>query len=531
MHNLYNSTMKKLSILLLCWTIVQQAFTKTSRTLAPSVGISVVTDIPNSGDRVDAGDQVKFTITLNNSGNATAYNLRVTDRLPSISSHYVTFEAVDIASSTCDNLGGFTVNASSAPNVVFTFTELAANTSCSITFTGIVSTAISPNETYANQATLNSYTDLPDASAPGVNTYTGGTASSNIITKVPNIVQSYTSTSEAHTDPGNTRTGANNATEVPLAIGEIIHYKFDLTLIEGVHNNLVFEDLLPTGMEALYNSNFKVTIPAGVTVGNAGLISGATTSIYNNAGTLQVSGFNLSPSPNNLSMFFGAVTTNNNTDNSVAEVIVLEFDAIVLNTVAGSNDSGDQRDNTANLSEGSGTFSVSTNTINARVQEPAVSISKTFNTTLSNPVDASTFKSGDQVVYDIVLTASNAANRTTAFDINVLDNLPTELDLNSVSFVGTPAYATTTDNSDYTAPDESVNLSISELRPGDAITIRVSATVTSNACTSNINSTASMTYTSLPGLRGTSDATLVVLTKASATEVEELTTIRAAMMP
>ncbi|WP_164490028.1 MopE-related protein [Runella sp. SP2] len=42
--------MKKLSILLLCWTIVQQAFTKTSRTLAPSVGISVVTDIPNSGD-------------------------------------------------------------------------------------------------------------------------------------------------------------------------------------------------------------------------------------------------------------------------------------------------------------------------------------------------------------------------------------------------------------------------------------------------------------------------------------------------
>jgi len=471
----------------------------------PSVSISATTNV---GTDVDAGDQVKFTINLNNTGSATAYNLQVTDVLPFAGiTNYVSFEAVDLATSTCDNLGGFTVNAGTPPNVVFNFDALAANTSCSITFTGIVSASVTPNETYTNQVSLTSYTSQPNATAPDVRTYTGGSASSVITTKEPLIVKSYVSTSEAHTDPGDTRNGASNASEVPLAIGELIRYNIALTLIEGLHVNLVIEDLLPAGIEALYNSNFQVSIPAGVSTTNSGLASGAATPIYNDAGMLLVNSFNLSPNPSNLSFFLGAVTTNTNTDNGVSEVIVIAFDAIVLNTAAGSNDIGDQRDNLAAFSEGAGASSGISNTVHARIQEPVVTIAKTLNTTLSNPAGVSTFKTGDEVVYDIVLTAGNASNQTNAFDLSVLDNLNADLDLVSVAFVGTPAYATTADNSDYTAPGQSVNVSISELRPGDAITIRVTATIVSNTCTGTINNTASMTYTSLPGLKGTNDAT------------------------
>ncbi len=416
----------------------------------PSVSISTSTDV---GTDVDAGDQVKFTINLNNTGTATAYNLRVTDVLPFAGiSPFVNFEAVDLAASTCDNLDGFTVNAGTPPNVVFNFDALAANTSCSITFTGIVTVSVSPNETYTNQVSLTSYTSQPNAAAADLRTYTGGSASSVITTKEPVIAKSYVSTSEAHTDPGDTRTGANNIDEVPLAIGEIIRYSIAITLIEGLHNNLLIEDLLPGGIEALYNSNFQVTIPAGVTSGIAGLTSGATTSIYNDAGVVQVNTFNLAPTPGALSFYFGPVSINNNTNNNADEVIVVSFDAIVLNTTTGSNDIGEPRDNAATFSEGSGTSFGQSNIVNARIQEPLVSIAKTLNTTLSNPSGVSTFKTGDEVVYDIVLTAGNDPNQTTAFDLSVLDNLNADLDLVSVAFVGTPAYATTADNSDYTAP-------------------------------------------------------------------------------
>ncbi len=472
----------------------------------PNITLSTTTDV---GMDVDAGDQVQFTINLNNTGSAMAYNLQVLDVLPFVGVfQYVSFEAVDLATSTCDNLGGFTVNATNPPNLVFSFDELAANTSCSITFTGIVDGAVTPNETYINQVSVTSYTSQPNTADPDVRIYTGGNASSTITTKEPVLVKSYVSTSEAHTDPADTRSGANDANEVPLAIGEIIRYNIALTLIEGLHINLIIEDLLPTGLEALYNNKFQVTIPAGVNTTNSGLISGATTSIYNDEGMLLVTSFNLSPNPRNLSFFLGTVTTNTNRDNNVSEVIVIAFDAIVLNSAAANNSIGRNMDNRATFSEGSGNSSAFSNTVHARIQEPVVNISKTLNTALSNPTGTDSFKNGDQVVYDIILTAGNASNQTTAFDLKVLDNLSADLNLASpVVVIGAPAYAMISDNSDYIAPGQSVDVNISELRPGDAITIRVTTTVNSNACSGSLSNPASLTYTSLPGLQGTNDAT------------------------
>jgi uncharacterized repeat protein (TIGR01451 family)/fimbrial isopeptide formation D2 family protein len=465
------------------WNLVADA-----DVVEPDVTVSSST---SNGTDVDAGDTVQFVLSVENTGTAPAYNLAGENILPfSGSTALVSFSGVDAAASTCDDISGFSSGTSGVSTVTFNFDELLAGASCTIAINGTVSSAVTPNDTYTNSASVTSYDSRDNAADADNRTYSGGSGSSTMSIAEPGITQSYASTSEAHTDTGDTRSGASNADDIPLAIGEIIRYRLEVDLIEGTHNSLIVSDNLPTGMQALYDSGFQVTIPAAVTVGTAGLTSGATTSIYNSDGSVAIAGFNTGTA-DNLTLNFGTVA-NSNTDNGTDEIIVIEFNALLLNSTAASNDRGDQRDNTASLSEDAGNSNDTANTLHARAYEPQLSISKTVSPTSAD--------AGDTITFELVIQNDNSLYGTAAFDLAVTDVLPAGF--TDLAVISTPAG--TTNNSTSTA----LNLDIASLAHTNSATIEYTARVDGSVTPlQDVVNTVNLTYTSLPGAQGTANAT------------------------
>src|SRR5690606_15626746 len=134
----------------------------------------------------------------------------------------------------------------------------------------------------------------------------------------------------------------------------------------------------------------------------------------------------------------------------------------------GVNDLGDIWTNEFSVSV-AGNTPVDSNTVGVIVHEPQVEITKSINAALSTPATTGPFDAGDTVVYDIVVSNPVGANVSTAFDLNIIDGVDANLDLtNPITIVGLPVTSTLTDNTDYVAPGQSVNVVVDQLQPGES---------------------------------------------------------------
>lgn len=463
--------------------------TRTVEIIEPDVDITKVNDV--TGVDVDSGDTVEFTLTVENTGTSPAYNIEITDTLPAIGASYLTFSALDASTSTCDDLVGWSIDTASPPAINFTLDRLADGDDCTIIYSAIVPSNATPGETYTNTVEVTSFDSRDNPADPGNRNYTGGSDSSDITTPDITIAKSSLATSEDHTDPGDTRTGTSNATEIPLAIGEIIRFRLEVTLIEGEHENLTIADNLPTGLDAIYDSAFTVTIPASVTVPTAGLTSGTTTSIYNDDGTEAVAGLNTG-NPGNISLRFNGTTTNADTNNGTDEIIVVEFNALLLNSTAASNDRGEQRDNSATVNEGGGQSTGTSNVVNTRIREPLVTVDKVASPTSGD--------AGDTITFTLTIANDNNAYGATAYNLNVVDVLPANY--SDVTVTSIPSGAT--DNSS----GNTIDVVIPSLAQNASVTITYTADIILNVAPADVvTNTADLTWTSLPGNFGTDDGT------------------------
>ncbi len=266
--------------------------------------------------------------------------------------------------------------------------------------------------------------------------------------------KSLVATSEAHTGG------------VDLAIGEIARYRLVVPIPEGTLNNFVITDNLPAGLQFMDDG----TVTASFTG----------TSVTSTTFTISGGPFGDGTDP----VFSLGTVTNNDADTDEEDVIV-EFNALVLNTVGNNN--GDSLDNSFTVTYD--TFSATSNVVTVNIVEPDFNITKSVTTT---PNDV-----GDTVVYQIDVTGAV----TTAFDLVVSDTLVSDLTLGNVSATA-PAYATT-DTSNTNIGGNYVEVGIDELRPGDTATILVTATVqTAVPVGQTIPNTATLAYSSLP-LTGT----------------------------
>ncbi|HRF99206.1 MAG TPA: isopeptide-forming domain-containing fimbrial protein, partial [Aggregatilineales bacterium] len=307
--------------------------------------------------------------------------------------------------------------------------------------------------------------------------------------------------------------------DVPATIGEIVRYQLTITVPEATHNDLLLIDQLPTGLELIADSTLEITTAnfgagnfnsidfgAGLNAANGGIVD-----LHNGTIYLFTSPFNLvdyNTGTNLLTFNLGDIV-NSDADADI-ETITISFNAVVRNTAVTNigntipNDFDVFVDDTFNVSQ----LATTSNVVTLIIEEPVITLIKSINTSLSDPTGTTSFDGGDTVIYDIVVIAGNTANMTTAFDLIVTDAIDPNLDLIDVDFIGTPLYATTADNSDYVMPVQTVSATITELRVGDSITIRVTATVRNTVTIGQIipNSVA-VTWSSLPGNQGTGNTT------------------------
>ncbi|MEM8993380.1 MAG: GEVED domain-containing protein [Acidobacteriota bacterium] len=135
------------------------------------------------GEGLLIGEVATFELLISNTGTAPAYNVVVTDTLPSSGPDAIlAFGSLDAGASSCDDIAGFQLDAAAPPAVVFTFDLLAAGSSCSLVFETTVEAGAALNQTYTNIAAVTAFDSRADASSADSRSYAGGSDSSTVNT-------------------------------------------------------------------------------------------------------------------------------------------------------------------------------------------------------------------------------------------------------------------------------------------------------------------------------------------------------------
>jgi uncharacterized repeat protein (TIGR01451 family) len=433
---------------------------------------------------VDANDRITFAIVIENQGGHPAFDVKLEDIIPvnpatgDPSCFKIDFNSIHVADGTAMTFtpaptitqtsgGGFTIafpgaspipafdplNPANGKNIVV------------ITFDATLIKDIKPG-CCENVAKLENYASQPN----GPNFVSAGFGGPFVDTaKVcvkPEATKSIKTTSEAHT-PG-TPSGPSQSPE-QLAIGEIVRYRLEVVVPETSAPTLYkLQDFLPVGLSFLPGSETATLISdSGLSVSNPQPV---------------VSGGPFTCSGADPIFDFGTVT---NTDNdSDQEFIVLEFNALVCNIP--SNLNGTPLNNSFGVFV-DGQQVATSNIVQAVVVEPKLTLTKTANPTSVGP--------GGTVTYTVTITNTGTA---TAFDVVFTDTLPAGLTL-----AGPP---TATCASPIIGAGINVTCPQVPVAPaqGSTVTITYQATVSPTAqCNTTLTNSAKVTWTSLPGPKGT----------------------------
>jgi fimbrial isopeptide formation D2 family protein/uncharacterized repeat protein (TIGR01451 family) len=481
-------------------SVIEPALTL-SKTAAPTVG--------------DASDPITFTLTISNTGAATtdAFDVALTDVVPS----NMTFVGGSLA-----HVGGLTptLDASGAPSLSASWVNFPVGSVSTIQFQAVFNSSVTSGQIITNTAlarwtslsgspgqrsAFNSgSTERTGADGPGGALDDYAVSASASVSVAIGLNKSIAATSEAHT--------GNVSGVERLAVGEIIRYHLVITLPESSALNFQIRDNLPAGLTFLNDGTARAAFVfngAGITSttltaalpGCAGLnvigSSGAVTpacplpdTAVSSSATLNNDTYNSGTDP-----FFKLGDLVNNDNDLDPELLVVEFNALADNTAAGSNDAGDNRNNTFNVFVNGAQISGSSNTVNGRISEPSIPF-----TAAAKTVSPLTGDAGDVVTYTVAFTSANGANNTTAFDVAVTDTLPASAALDPASLAVTSACAVGPAS---LSAGNAITVTFTSIPVNCPVTIRYAAALQPGVQPAElITNTARLVYTSLP-LTGT----------------------------
>ena len=433
---------------------------------------NLTTGVPASGFvesvSADAGDILEFQIVLGNNGNADAFNIELSDVLPT---------GLQVTSVTQTGGPALTTLQMVGNAVIATFAGTEADgfdpgETITLTFQAVVLQAVAPNATITNNATV-TWTGLPGtngtASNPtGSNTPgTPGTATGERTgpTGPGDTLNNYTATDPASlTVPGASLVKSLFATNVSqtsgnnVTVGETVTYALRITLPESTvaAGNLVLTDLLPPGLQ--FTGTFSLVTTA---VASNGLLSS------DFGGSVLLPGVSGGPFGSGIDpvFTFSQITTNGDNDATNNSFLLL-LDAIVLNIPANEGILPTQTslDNQGQMQLPGQPVST-TPPVTMTVVEPQLQTTKSV-------VGDSSVDANAVITYQV--TISHTANSTgPAFDLNISDLLHPGLTL-VVGSVTTSSGTVTTGN---TSGDTSIAITVPVLLVGDTITITYQATV------------------------------------------------------
>jgi len=384
---------------------------------------------------IDGGDTLRLATAIENSGGGAAYDVSTSITLPpglafvggSLGAANLQIYRGDgtlLALGTDYSISGNTITFLDANGQATllagrsgTANDLSGANLVVITYDVTVDNAILASRTLQSSAALTNY-----ASVEGGQDFTPTdlTEVANQQVAAPTLVKNYKDGSLSDDDSSAGHTSGSN-----LVIGEGMTYDIVVTLPEGGTANLRIDDLIPPGLrlDPRFNGNLGyqiITTAAG---------SGALGQDFN--GTLSVSSFSADGSDGgDMRLVFSTAgaTADNNTGNN-AFVIRL---VLVASNVPG-NQAGVSLNNGAQLvySDPDGDAPNGATALDrtvASAQQPGVAIVEptlTVTQQITSSGGLGGYDQGDTISFDITI-ANNSG--TDAFDLSLLDLLPTEID-------------------------------------------------------------------------------------------------------
>lgn len=470
--------------------------------LEPTVTITQSADTTT----IDDGDPVTFTITVTNTGDGTgtgtdAHEVVITDTLPDGFTY-----AGNLTAASGSTAPTFSQN---GQNLTFSYNTLAEGASQTFTFEATSNSSFGAGgET--NTARLR-YTSLPGdqftasrsthnanarertgdnittgrSQSPANNDYRDSADVSFTFPITPEKL--ITGTSETSTDDSSADTAADPR---DLAIGEVVSFELRVDIGEGQLIDVVLRDSLSAGLTLIDGTaQFSIVADAAMTTPQ---FSGdpRTTPATLSSGQISTSG-------NQIDFRLGDIRNNDNDSGATGgtETLILRYDAVVQNTAGNQSVAGnaDRRTNSFEFVE-SGISRADSNTVHMEIVEPNLAIDKQV---------ISTNADGTEVTYEVTVINSGDAD---AFDVRIDDAMPTGLTLQPATLqITTSAGGTATGQNTTNTTANDLDVRFDSIADGTTVTIRYTATLAYNDAP--VRNDVTTTYTSLPGDRGTSDAT------------------------
>ena len=447
----------------------------------------------------DGGDVVTFALTIYNTGGDDAYDINVTDTLPTgfvtptdisdLNLHVyqgsseteinpddyvaslngtadtltVNFEGVALTTGNADGENG------DGSDVFIVTYQLTVDNEI-VTDTDIVTAG----STHTNTATVDFFTGVDDSDTNWTEILGEPTDDAAVTIAEPTVVKSLVGTEI------NDGTNANNE----AVIGELVTYQVVVTLPEGMTEGAMLSDQLDTGLT--FVELVSVT-------------PSSTTDISSSAGDFStVTNFTATTDSDNVLTIVLGNITNSNDDNSTdaTETVTIVYTAFVSNDAA--NQSGETLTNAARITftGGDGT-SDSSSAETVTVIEPDLQVIKDVEV---NGVAGNTSgDAGDPVVYTIVIQHSSGSE-TTAYDVDFSDDIPVAIDIDtSTTWLTVTDNANTVTASDFTLTDNLLTLNGTiDMLEGRVITLTVSGTLAEDvAPEQTITNSAGVTWHSL----------------------------------
>ncbi len=438
-------------------------------------------DISNS----DAQDVLTYVLTVENIGSASAFDVRVNENVPAGLTACALVSAVD------GNGDALATDSGDLFNAGLVITQLTGNDgnpagggapygtdTAIISFTCVVDIAVQPQQMIDNEASA------VWASQPGAGDFQAITDIASTTIANVNASKLFVATSEATTD--------DTASPPRATIGEIIRYRLVSELPEGTVTDLNLSDVLPGGLNFLNDGTSKAAF-----ISNGGGVTSTAVTITNISGNDP----SLAAVPSSLVVSDVPATTANfafgtvvNSDNDAdAEFLVVEFNALVDNSAAGSNDAGEDRNNLFDVLNGVVPL-VTSSGVQVRIAEPNISINKVASPTAGD--------AGNVITFTVVLANSTGDNVSSAFDVQLLDPLDPRLVSFGVTSITPLLCASLVEADSSTAT--LLDISFAEMEPGCSVTVVYTGVLSGLVAPGDaITNTATAAWTSLPGSNGT----------------------------
>ncbi|WP_158078577.1 DUF11 domain-containing protein [Microbulbifer mangrovi] len=461
----------------------------------PLIALTKSWDAP-SGD-IDAADTIIITLTATNNGTASAYNLRILDDLLDSEMTFVpgSVEGANVP----DSVDTTTFGANQPVFVWNPENPLAPGDSREFTFEVTVDDSAQPHQQLENTAEA-VWTSLPGqgtALNPAGQIGVDGAADGQRIGVLPHAddaINDYETNSEtvdaivAGLALLKEDVTENGTTPESRAIGAHRTFRLDISLPEGVTENVVVTDTMSAGYAIADPAHgYEIRCEYGGTPTIRTINDQAPdTACGQFAGALPQNG-----DTGVLTWNIGKVETETEDDtgdgatNAIDPVIHIYYVARIENT--GTVVAGTALSNSAELDYLNAPSTLSDDAGPIEVAEPALTVTKT--------ASAASAVSGDLLDYTIEITNATGANVSTAYDVNIADLLPEQLRLDSATVNGADYMPGTRADGAFVWGRENGDNSL-DIAPGETLTLIYNTTVLS-AFGSEIENIVHVDWTSL----------------------------------